>query len=52
MGVAVTFLAILELLREAVIEVVQAEEYSPLHIRVASAVRLVGDDGAEEHVSD
>ena len=52
MGVAVTFLAILELLREAVIEVVQAEEFSPLHIRVASTVRLVGDDDAEEQVSN
>jgi segregation and condensation protein A len=44
MGVAVTFIAILELLRETVIEVVQAEEYSPLHIRAASSVRLVSDD--------
>jgi segregation and condensation protein A len=43
MGVAVTFLAILELLRESLIEVVQAEEYSPLHVRVASSVRLVSD---------
>jgi len=51
MGVAVTFLAILELLREAVIEVVQAEEFSPLHIRAASTVRLVGDEEAEEQVS-
>ena len=51
MGVAVTFLAILELLREAVIEVVQAEEFSPLHIRAASTVRLVGDEDAEEQVS-
>ena len=45
MGVAVTFIAILELLREAVIEVVQAESYAPLHVRAASAVRLVSDDG-------
>jgi len=45
MGVAVTFIAILELLREAVIEVVQAEAYAPLHIRVASKVRLVADEG-------
>ncbi|MDH3275582.1 MAG: segregation/condensation protein A [Gammaproteobacteria bacterium] len=52
MGVAVTFLAILELLREAVIEVVQAEEYSPLHIRAASTVRLVGDDDAEEQATN
>ena len=45
MGVAVTFIAILELLREAVIEVVQAEAYAPLHVRAASSVRLVSDDG-------
>ena len=45
MGVAVTFIAILELLREAVIEVVQAEAYAPVHVRAASSVRLVSDDG-------
>jgi segregation and condensation protein A len=44
MGVAVTFIAILELLKEAVIEVVQAEEFAPLHVRAASSVHLVGDD--------
>ena len=44
MGVAVTFIALLELLREAVIEVVQAEEYSPLHVRAASSVRLVSEE--------
>ena len=43
MGVAVTFIAILELLKEAIIEVVQAEEFAPLHIRTASSVRLVED---------
>jgi len=43
-GVTVTFLAILELLKEATIEVVQGEEYSAIHIRAASSVRLVGDD--------
>ncbi len=45
MGVAVTFIAILELLRESVIEVVQAEAYAPLHVRAASSVRLVSDEG-------
>ncbi len=44
MGVAVTFIAILELLREAVIEVVQSEEFAPLHVRAASKVHLVGGD--------
>ena len=51
MGVAVTFIAILELLRESVIEVVQAEEFSPLHVRAASSVRLVAEDG-ELNVAD
>lgn len=45
MGVAVTFLAILELLREALIEVVQSEAFAPLHVRAASSVRLVTEDG-------
>ena len=41
MGVAVTFIAILELLKESVIEVVQSDAYAPLHVRAASTVRLV-----------
>jgi segregation and condensation protein A len=41
MGVAVTFIAILELLRESTIEVVQADAFAPLHVRAASKVRLV-----------
>jgi len=53
MGVAVTFIAVLELLRESVIEVVQSEQYAPLHIRAASSVRLVDDEnqGSEEDPS-
>jgi len=43
LGVAVTFIAILELLKEALVEVVQADEYAPLHVRAASSVRLVED---------
>jgi segregation and condensation protein A len=44
MGVAVTFIAVLELLRESVIEVVQSEQYAPLHVRAASSVRLVDNE--------
>ena len=44
MGVAVTFIAILELLKESIIEVVQSEEFAPLHVRAASSVRLVEDE--------
>ena len=47
MGVAVTFIALLELLRESLVEVVQADEFAPLHVRAASAVRLVTDDDPE-----
>ncbi|HEX2138387.1 MAG TPA: ScpA family protein [Woeseiaceae bacterium] len=46
MGVAVTFIAILELLRESTIEVVQADAYAPLHVRAASKVRLVTEDAS------
>ena len=41
LGVTVTFLAILELLKESTIEVIQSDEFSPLHIRSASSVRLI-----------
>jgi segregation and condensation protein A len=50
LGVAVTFIAILELLRESTIEVAQAEAYAPLHIRAASSVRLVTEEG--ENIDD
>jgi len=52
MGVAVTFIALLELLRESVIEVVQADAFAPLHVRAASSVRLVTDDGIDESPAD
>jgi chromatin segregation and condensation protein Rec8/ScpA/Scc1 (kleisin family) len=36
-GVTVTFIAILELVREGLIDIVQAEPYAPLHVRAAGA---------------
>jgi segregation and condensation protein A len=48
-GVTVTFVAILELLREGLIEIVQSEAYAPLHVRLGNPARhltLVADDGA------
>jgi segregation and condensation protein A len=41
MGVAVTFVALLELLREGLIEIVQNELYGPLHLRGVDPARLV-----------
>jgi len=47
MGVAVTFIALLELLRERLIEIVQAEAYSPIHVRAATAEEPVVQQPAE-----
>jgi len=41
MGVTVTFLSLLELLKEGLIELAQGDPYSPIHIRAASRVRAV-----------
>ncbi len=51
MGVTVTFLAVLELLKESLIEVVQAEAFAPIHVRVATTAGRAGlalaDEAAE-----
>jgi segregation and condensation protein A len=36
-GVVVTFLAIMELIKESLIEIVQTEPFSPIHIRAKTA---------------
>ncbi len=40
MGVTVTFSAILELLREGLIEIVQAEQFAPIHVRAGAPRRV------------
>jgi segregation and condensation protein A len=50
-GVTVAFMALLELLREGLIEVTQAEPYAALHVRSAAARRtlhLVGEGDTED----
>jgi len=50
-GVTVAFMALLELLREGLIEVTQTEPYAPLHVRSAAARRtlhLVSEGGTED----
>ena len=47
MGVAVTFIAILELVREGLIDIVQQEPFAPIHVRAAAAgrrLRVVADN--------
>ncbi|HEX7027491.1 MAG TPA: ScpA family protein [Gammaproteobacteria bacterium] len=49
MGVVVTFLAILELIKEGMLDVVQSEPFAPIHIKAAGSSAEKGDDdeGAE-----
>lgn len=54
MGVTVTFIAVLELMREGLIEIVQSEAYGQIHVRTAAAARHLklvesdqGDDAGE-----
>jgi segregation and condensation protein A len=50
MGVTVTFSAVLELLREGLIEIVQAEPFAPIHVRAGAPrhVTLVVDNERPE----
>jgi segregation and condensation protein A len=53
MGVAVTFIAILELVREGLIDIVQQEPFAPLHVRAAVGerrLRVVADNSGTEAV--
>ena len=50
MGITVTFVAILELVREGLIDIVQAEPFAPLHVRGATparTLRVVADNTEE-----
>jgi segregation and condensation protein A len=53
MGVTVTFSAILELLREGLLEIVQAEPFAPIHVRAGAPrhVTLVVDNERPETAS-
>jgi len=54
MGVTVTFVAILELMREGLIDIVQAEPYATIHVRAASPhahLRLVTSEPADAPAS-
>ena len=46
MGVVVTFLAILQLVKESLVELVQAEPYAVIHVKVAGSPDAVTDDEA------
>jgi len=55
MGVTVTFVAILELMREGLIDIVQAQPYAPLHVRAttsAPALHVVAEQPADAPAAD
>jgi len=51
-GVVVTFISLLELLRERLIELVQSDSYSPIHVRAAAVTGEEEGDTAETAVND
>ncbi len=50
LGVVVTFIALLELLRERLIELVQAEPFAPIHVRAPGGAHA--QDGSESRGDD
>lgn len=48
MGVVVTFLAILELIKEALLDVVQSEPFAPIYLKAASGVTAKDQDDDDE----
>ena len=53
MGVTVTFIGVLELVREGLLDIVQAETFAPLHVRAAAPrpAEPAANDAAAEAVS-
>ena len=51
-GVVVTFMAILELAKEAMIEIVQNAPLSPIHVRARQAALADGEEGAFERLEE
>jgi len=49
MGVVVTFLAILELIRETLLDIVQAEPFAPIHIKARNTERPASAEDARTH---
>jgi chromatin segregation and condensation protein Rec8/ScpA/Scc1 (kleisin family) len=52
MGVAVTFVAVLELLREGLLEIAQVEAYAPIHVRAVDPSRSRVIEGSAAEVQD
>ncbi len=51
-GVVVTLLAILELLKASLIELIQNEPFGPIHVKAAASFRSSADDAGNDEIED
>ena len=51
-GVAVTFLALLELMKESLLEIVQTEPFSPIHVRLKQQLKAVSEQQPQVQEAD
>ena len=51
-GVVVTFLAIMELAKESLLEIIQSEGYGPIHVRAKTSGSMEGEDDIEEALAE
>ncbi len=48
-GVVVTFMAILELIKQSMIELVQSEPFAPIHVKAVAGAHAAGEENDDEH---
>ncbi|MFT5520218.1 MAG: segregation and condensation protein A [Enterobacterales bacterium] len=48
MGVVITFMGIMELIKESLVEIIQQEPYGPIHVKAASSTNLDEESQDEE----
>lgn len=51
-GVVVTFLAIMELTKESLLEIIQTDSYGPIHVRAKTDGSLEGEEDIDEALAD
>lgn len=52
LGVVVTFLAVMELIKESLVEIVQTESYGPIHVKAKTGSKVSHPEGEAEEPSE
>ena len=47
-----TFLAIMELAKESLLEIIQSDNYGPIHVRAKTSGSIEGDDDIEDALAE